>query len=444
MAESFKNAAEWVIKELTTSWMNVPVPDLVSADSPAMWLQGVTKYFVMAAAVLSLLIAAGKLAVTADMTHLRSAGQTMARVLITTLTATTFITLGLEIGSMYKTWIIEQTDINLSETVVFTSMVSVPGLLLIMALLMIIIQIVQFGLVLAAQGILVLLAGVLPVLAASSKDSFTKALGWCIAFVLYLPVAATIYALTFKMVGSENDLPTQLSGMFLMILAIVAMPALIKICVPAAGAMSMGNAAGMVLGAAGAAAAVGAIAVTGGAAGFAGAGGAAASGASAGAGGAAASGAGASASGAASTAATSESAAGSGAGATSHGSTGGPSGGLPPTSGASGQSGNESTGSDSSGTQSAGPNSSGIGGGLNLPESTPHSGASGAQMDGENPASPISSPPSSAPTTGGASGAAEADSAGTNFAGYIQAAQTGKHLATEGHNQASGALEDTA
>jgi hypothetical protein len=70
------------------------------------------------------------------------------------------------------------------------------------------------------------------------------------------------------------------------------------------------------------------------------------------------------------------------------------------------------------------------------------SGAAEPDSAGTNPA-PVPSPSSTTTTTGGASGAAEADSSGTNLAGYIQAAQTGRHLATQVHNQVSGAVEDT-
>jgi hypothetical protein len=68
---------------------------------------------------------------------------------------------------------------------------------------------------------------------------------WLAAFTLYKPVAALIYATAFRMVGRDQAPTTVVSGVFLMVLAIFALPALLRFLVPATTAMASGNAGAM-------------------------------------------------------------------------------------------------------------------------------------------------------------------------------------------------------
>ena len=67
---------------------------------------------------------------------------------------------------------------------------------------------VQIVLMVARSGMLVILAGILPLSAAATntemgKGWFRKCLGWLIAFLLYKPAAAIVYAAAFQLVGSN-------------------------------------------------------------------------------------------------------------------------------------------------------------------------------------------------------------------------------------------------
>ncbi|WP_254517711.1 hypothetical protein, partial [Salmonella enterica] len=71
---------------------------------------------------------------------------------------------------------------------------------------------------------------------------------WLAAFILYKPAAAIIYATAFYLTGTDvlkddgTGLLSILTGMILMVLALFAMPALMRFVTPMVGAMAAGGA----------------------------------------------------------------------------------------------------------------------------------------------------------------------------------------------------------
>lgn len=120
-------------------------------------------------------------------------------------------------------------------------------------------SVIQIMLMLVRGGMLVLLVGTLPLIAAFSNTEmghqwFRKATAWLLAFALYKPAAAIIYAVAFKLGGQQGALAL-LDGVMMLFLAILALPALLRFLVPATSALASGGGAGVMLaGAAGAAA----------------------------------------------------------------------------------------------------------------------------------------------------------------------------------------------
>lgn len=82
-------------------------------------------------------------------------------------------------------------------------------------------------------GVAVLLA-LTPLAAAgqinqSTKPWMLKVASWGLALLAYQPVAAAIYATSFEMIAHNQDLTSLLGAMFLMVLAVTALPVLMKL-----------------------------------------------------------------------------------------------------------------------------------------------------------------------------------------------------------------------
>ena len=113
-------------------------------------------------------------------------------------------------------------------------------------------SLIQIVLLLIRSAMLVLLAGLFPLAAVAThtelgKAWFKKFCGWALAFIAYKPAAALIYAAAIRMthdgmINSTGDgLVQTLTGMMMLGLAVVALPALLRFTVPLTAAAAGGS-----------------------------------------------------------------------------------------------------------------------------------------------------------------------------------------------------------
>lgn len=132
-------------------------------------------------------------------------------------------------------------------------------ILIVLGLIGLIASLVQIVLMVVRSGMLVILAGILPTTAAFTNTEmgrqwFQKAVGWTIAFILYKPAAAIVYSVAFLLMGKssgQDALVGSITGFTLMIVALFALPALMRFITPMVGAVTAGSgaAAGAAVGA---------------------------------------------------------------------------------------------------------------------------------------------------------------------------------------------------
>jgi hypothetical protein len=125
-------------------------------------------------------------------------------------------------------------------------------ILIVLGLIGLIASLVQVVLMVVRSGMLVILAGILPTTAAFTNTEmgrqwFQKAVGWTIAFILYKPAAAIVYSVAFLLMGTgggQNALIRSITGFTLMVVALFALPALMRFVTPMVGAVASGGGAG--------------------------------------------------------------------------------------------------------------------------------------------------------------------------------------------------------
>ena len=112
-----------------------------------------------------------------------------------------------------------------------------------------IVSLIQLVLMIVRGGMLVILAGLLPTSAAFTSTQlgrqwFRRSVSWLAAFILYKPAAAIIYATAFELTGQKafgSGGPVDVvTGLMLMVLAVLALPALMKFVTPLVGATAGG------------------------------------------------------------------------------------------------------------------------------------------------------------------------------------------------------------
>ncbi|MFC3690460.1 hypothetical protein [Aquipuribacter hungaricus] len=127
-----------------------------------------------------------------------------------------------------------------------------PLLIIILGLVALLASLFQIVLMVARGAMLVILTGVLPLAASATNTElgrswFRKCVGWLIAFILYKPAAAIVYATAFQLTGTDlfrddgSGVLAVLTGLMLLVLALFALPALMRFVTPLVGAMAAGG-----------------------------------------------------------------------------------------------------------------------------------------------------------------------------------------------------------
>lgn len=274
LARAISESLSQIVTTLSTFWVDMPTSNLTTNDgvtaSPTVaFLQDGLWYWTATLTVLAVIVGGTRMV-------WEQRGVPVRELIRSLLTLTLASGMGLAVIAFliiaadgFSSWIIDQaTDGAGFAQAIEAMMLTDFGedavfLVIVLGLIGLIASLIQIVLMIVRSGMLVILAGILPTAAAFTntemgKQWFQKTIGWTIAFILYKPAAAIVYAVAFRLIDAElaggNTLLNTITGMALMVVALVALPALLRFVTPMVGAVS-GGGGGMAAGAVGAAAA---------------------------------------------------------------------------------------------------------------------------------------------------------------------------------------------
>lgn len=289
-ARAMAEGAEEIMVAVTSAWVSVPssnpVYNVVSADltEDLRWVTGLV-------AGLALIFAAVRFAWLQRGDDAREIMAGLLRQIFVSGAGMTVLYTTLRMGDRFSEWIInESTGGTFNAEALLTGAgvwAMAPGLVFILGLVAIIVGLLEIAMLVFRNGLVVVLGASWQIGAAASttpagKEMFVKITGWLAAFVLYKPTAAICYAGAYRLLLNDAEgtsaVLSAATGITMLVAAVLAMPALIRLIVPLAG--SIGGVSGGAVMAAGATVATGAVALAagGGAAGAAAGGGGAPSG----------------------------------------------------------------------------------------------------------------------------------------------------------------------
>ena len=243
------------------------------SSSTVGFLQNSLWYYVGGLAVLSVIIGGIRMAWEQRAQPGKDVIQSLITLVVVSGAGLAVITLAVTAADAFSVWVLNgATDCDVSAAgasqcfgtniaamvaLTSTSPIGLIGILLLgtIALLM---TYVQVALMVVRGGLLVILAGVLPLTASFTntqmgKQWFGKVIGWTLAFILYKPAAALIYAAAFSLTGTDafqkdgGGIWSILTGLALMLMALIALPALLRFVAPMTGVLAGGGASGMAL-----------------------------------------------------------------------------------------------------------------------------------------------------------------------------------------------------
>ncbi|MBT1620587.1 hypothetical protein N8D74_17835 (plasmid) [Curtobacterium flaccumfaciens] len=303
-SNGFKQAAETmfaayddVMKQFLTSWVGAGFQ--VSLDNKATsWFQDTTLPITIMLLTLGLIVAGARVMYSHRGEPFQEAMTALGKTVAVITLGTAAIQIFVWGGDAYGQWILKVSGISATAGYVDAAFATTsPGLALILGLIGVLAVGIQWVIMFVRQALMLLLNAFWQVSAAYAvlrrgEQAFEKITAWIIAFIIYSPLAASIYAFAWRLKNGQDGAGGVIYGLMLIGLAVIALPAIMRLLVPASGALGSAIGGAMALGAAAAVVqagvAVGAAVATGGAS--AGASGAGAAGAGAGAGGGAAGG----------------------------------------------------------------------------------------------------------------------------------------------------------
>lgn len=251
LGEAMMGAWESIMKGFLTSWLDAGMMVSLEGESMA-WLTDQLQILSIFMSTLGIMIACVWTMVHARGDRAVKAAKSLLMVFLVTTAGTTLMQVAIPAGDAFSKYILDEAGVTvqgyeqLGPAAGAVSQIG-PGLAIVAGIFGVIATLLQWVIMIVRATVLPLLVAIWPVAAAAAmirgaEQSFSKVTMWLVAFLLYKPIAAIIYAFAWKLKSGGDGIGGVINGMLLLVLAVAALPALMKLLSPATAAM--GSAAG--------------------------------------------------------------------------------------------------------------------------------------------------------------------------------------------------------
>jgi type IV secretion system protein TrbL len=234
IAESAAGAAGQMIVDSLTWWIRTPSVD---PQTPAVaTAQSYTLPLIALVLMGSVLVQAIRMTVSRKRDPALNVGVGLVRYFVVATVGLVALAGAVKAADDFAAWVVGQTMVDFStrmKAVLTPAVITNPFSLLAMGGLGYLLGAVQWVLGFVRQAGILVLAALLPLAASGSINESTKPwmnrmLPWLLTLVLYRPMAALIYMIGFTFLGTGNDVTTVMTGLMVLVLAVVAMPAMMR------------------------------------------------------------------------------------------------------------------------------------------------------------------------------------------------------------------------
>ncbi|WP_329410784.1 hypothetical protein OG563_00365 [Nocardia vinacea] len=264
LGESFGGLLRFVM----TWWTALPSPQLTdNQGGPGPVLSGIREY---TSGLQVLLLTCGIIFAAARLALAKRGGVAgeaqesflmLARAVFASMAFAAIITAGTRAGDAFAEWVLFDASRGDAHNIVAAlaefdlerNSGLGTGVLLVLFLLGIISMLIQLVMLVLRQALLILVVAAIPLAAAASgtgpgSQAYKRLLSWSLAFVLWKPVGALVYAIAFTVAGrDQKDPQLVLLGLILLVMSVVVLPALIRLVAPAVATLGSGGGASAVL-----------------------------------------------------------------------------------------------------------------------------------------------------------------------------------------------------
>jgi hypothetical protein len=238
-------AVQAVLQAVGFLWITIDSPNL-EGNQTVSFIQGHTQYLLFIAATIAVIAGGIKMAVSQRGEPVRDILKSLLTMTVVSGAGVGFASLLIQASDAFSEWIIGEALGDKSFATKLADVMTNPlkdgglGLILVIfiGILMVITSLVQLALMIVRYGMLILLVGVLPLTASATNTEmgmmwFKRSVSWLASFIIYKPVAALIYAAAIKLIATPTDsLLKVVTGVTMMLMAVVALPALLRFVSP--------------------------------------------------------------------------------------------------------------------------------------------------------------------------------------------------------------------
>lgn len=236
-----------------TSWIEAPMDGVIGGDVGE-WFKMIATPIQVVLLSLGLMVAGVRMALLARGEPGAEAAKKFLRAVLVTIAGTAFIQVFLLGCNALAKWIL-QTTLTTDGVLVAQDLGefgSNTALALIFGIFALILVGIQWIIMVVRAVALTVLVPWWPIAASGAmfdkhEDMFGKVTGWLLAFGLYSPVAAALYGMSVKLRQGGDGLAGVMIGMGIFVLALVALPALMRLVMPLSAAVGRANPGSMML-----------------------------------------------------------------------------------------------------------------------------------------------------------------------------------------------------
>jgi type IV secretion system protein TrbL len=218
------------LRRALTWWLRV---DSINPDSgPIRAMQEYTMPVAVVLLVASVLVQAIRMALARKKDPAINVALGLIRFAVVNAVGLALLAAVLRAGDAYTVWILEDAGRAYLDRIEVVLLGLGLPLQVVLSIIGAVLAFIQFVLAFFRQAGLLVLAAMLPIAASGSiNDSTRPWLGrlvpWCAALAFYKPMAAFIYAIGFELMSAQDEEPFVVGfvGLFVILLAVVAMPA---------------------------------------------------------------------------------------------------------------------------------------------------------------------------------------------------------------------------
>jgi type IV secretion system protein TrbL len=251
VGNAFASAADKAVAYLVSGWTQVPSPTV--SDGAANWLQGQLQPLVLFIGALAIIAAMIRTVWASKAEPAKEMVAGLIKLVVVSAVGLAAVDVLLKAGDAFSTSILNAATPNGGNfgqlAVLSGGAIVEPVLLIILGSIAILASFIQIFLLLARAGLVVVLGGTWPLSAAASSTPagnawFRKTTGWLLAFVAFKPTAAIVYAAALRLMLASNQGPIVgqgglaiIEGVLLFGMGVLALPALMRLAVPAVSAV---------------------------------------------------------------------------------------------------------------------------------------------------------------------------------------------------------------